>query len=159
MSTMDELFAQLNQERAIFLNALQGLPDALLDQKGVVGEWSIKNVLAHLTDWEDERLASGSTPRILLAINADEDAWNTQQVASREHLTPNEQLDEFQQTRQALLQVLRDMGEEALNRQHPWPEWKGTVATYILDGIGEHEHEHREAVLAALASRKSDSSS
>ena len=160
MSTLTNLFEALSLERAILLDALKSVPDALLDQKGVVGEWSIKNVLAHLTSWESivthflpERLARGIRPEILSVIAADEDAWNAQQVASRERLTPKEQLDEFEQTRQALFQVLSQVGEEALNRQHPWPEWEGTLATYMLEEIGGHEREHRKAVLAATERR------
>ncbi len=157
MSTMTNLSETLNQERTILLDAIMTLPETFLDEKGVVGEWSIKNVLAHLTSWErvvtdflPGRLATGSRPHNLSVMSADEDAWNAQQVASREHLTPKEQLDEFQRTRQALLQVLYDVGEEALNRQHPWPEWQGTLATYILEQVGDHEREHREAVLASV---------
>jgi hypothetical protein len=156
MSTMMNLFETMNQERTILLDAITTLPEGLLDKKGEVGEWSIKNVLAHLTGWErivtdflPERLATGNRPHILAAMSADEDAWNAQQVASCEYLTPKEQLDEFERTRQALLQVLHDLGEEALNRQHPWPEWQGTLATYILEQVGSHEREHQEAVLAA----------
>ncbi len=157
MSTMTNLFETLKRERTILLDAITTLPEALLDEKGVVGEWSIKNVLAHLTSWErvvtdflPERIATGSRPHILAIMSAEEDGWNAQQVASREHLTPREQLDEFQRTRQALLQVLHELGEEALNRQHPWPEWQGTLETYILEQVGGHEREHREAVLAAV---------
>ena len=157
MSTMTNLFETLSQERAILLDALKSLPDALLDRKGVVGEWSIKNVLAHLAGWEHvvtqflpERLARGIEPEILSVMGADEDAWNAQQVNSAERFTPKEQLEEFERTRQALFQVLRDVGEEALNRQHPWPEWEGTLATYIFEEIGGHEREHREAVLTAV---------
>lgn len=160
MSTLTNLFEALSRERTILLDTLKSLPDALLDQKGVVGEWSIKNVLAHLTGWESvvtrflpERLASGIRPEILSVIAADEDAWNAQQVASREQLTPKEQLDEFEHTRQALFQVLSNVGEEALNRQHPWPEWEGTLATYLLEEIGGHEREHCKAVLAAAQRR------
>ncbi len=157
MSTTVNLFESLRQERANFLDALKDLPDALLDQKDVVGGWSIKNVLAHLTDWEQvvtsflpERFATGVQPEILSRIGTDEDAWNARQVSSREHLTFQEQLDEFVRTRQTLLQELEDIGEEGLHRQHPWPEWEGTLATYILEEIGGHEREHREAVLAAI---------
>ncbi len=157
MSTMTNLFETLNQERTILLDAIATLPEALLDEKGVVGEWSIKNMLAHLTNWErivtdflPDRLATGSRPAIFSIMSADEDAWNAQQVASREHLTPQEQLGEFERTRQALLQVLYDAGEEALNRPCPWPEWQGTLATYILEQVGGHECEHREATLAAV---------
>jgi hypothetical protein len=156
MSTMMNLFETMNRERTILLDAITTLPEGLLDEKGEVGEWSIKNVLAHLTSWErividflPERLATGNRPHIFSVMSADQDAWNAQQVASREHLTPKEQLDEFEQTRQALLQLLYDLGEETLNRQHPWPEWQGTLAAYILEQVGGHEREHQEAVLAA----------
>jgi uncharacterized damage-inducible protein DinB len=158
MSTMTNLTESLNRDRAMLLDAIKDLPDDLLDQKGVVGEWSIKNVLAHLVSWEravtdflPERIATGVRPAIFAVIGPDEDGWNAQQVALREHLTPQEQLGEFERTRQALLQVLRDTGEETLNREHPWPEWQGTVAGYILDSVGGHESEHREAVLAGVA--------
>jgi|SRR5215469_14039470 len=157
MSTMTNLFEKLIQERTLLLDAITTLPEALLDEKGVVGEWSIKNVLAHLTGWErivedflPDRLATGIRPAVFSIMSADEDAWNAQQVASGEHLTPKEQLGEFERARQALVQVLDDAGEEALNRQCPWPEWQGTLATYILEQVGDHECEHREAVLAAV---------
>ncbi len=157
MSTMTNLFETMNQERTLLLDAITTLPEALLDEKGVVGEWSIKNVLAHLTGWErivtdflPDRLATGSRPAIFAIMSADEDAWNAQQVASCEYLMPKEQLGEFERARQALLQVLHDVGEEAINRQCPWPEWQGTLATYILEQVGGHECEHREAVLAAV---------
>jgi len=80
MSTLTNLFEALSLERAILLDALKSLPDALLEQKDVVGE-------------------------------------------------------------------------EALNWQYPWPEWEGTLATYMLEEIGGHEREHRKAVLAAAERR------
>jgi uncharacterized damage-inducible protein DinB len=157
MSTMTKLFEPLNRERAALLDAIKDLPDDFLERKGVVGDWSIKNVLAHLVAWESAvtdflpgRIATGARPAIYAVIGDDEDGWNDKQVASREHLTAREQLDEFQQSRQALLQVLHTIGEETLNRERPWPEWQGTLAAYVLDSVGGHESEHREAVLAGV---------
>jgi len=159
MPTMTEVTSTLNQERTILIDEIQGLPDSTLNQKGLVGEWSIKNVLAHLNSWEQvvvqmlpERLATGVTPKVLSDSVADEDAWNAQEVNSSEHMTPQEQLAQFQQTRQDLLQLIHDIGEEGLQRSHPWASWQGTVAEYILEAIGEHEREHRESVLAAIQS-------
>jgi uncharacterized damage-inducible protein DinB len=133
------------------------VPDEALTPKGIVGAWSIKNVLAHLADQErlvaqvlPQRLATGITPEIVSIINADADASNAKQIEASEHLAFNEQLKQLEQARQALVQVLRDVGEEALNRKHPWPEWEGTVAEYILQVVVEHEREHRETMLAAL---------
>jgi uncharacterized damage-inducible protein DinB len=155
MSTLTNLIATLDQERALLLDAIKKVPDEALTLKGVVGAWSIKNVLAHLADQEilvvqvlPQRLATGITPEIVSIINADADAWNAKQIEASEHLTIYEQLKQLEQARQALVQVLRDLGEEGLNRQHPWPEWEGTVAEYILQVVVEHEREHRETMLA-----------
>ncbi len=157
MSTLTHLIATLDQERALLLDSVKKVPDEVLTLKGVVGAWSIKNVLAHLTDQErlvarvlPQRLATGITPEIVSIINADADAWNAKQIEASKHFTFSEQLKQLEQASQALVQVLRDVGEEALNRQHPWPEWEGTVAEYILQVVVEHEHEHREAILARL---------
>src|SRR5215471_18728738 len=98
MSTKTNLFETMNQERAMLVDAIVTLPEALLDEKGVVGEWSIKNVLAHLTGWErivtdflPDRLATGKRPAVFAVMDAEEDRWNARQVASQEHLTPKEQ--------------------------------------------------------------------
>jgi|SRR5690348_6256909 len=157
MSTITDLFASLGQERAALLDAIKDLPDDFLDRKGVVGEWSIKNVLGHLVAWESavteflpERVATGARPAIFALIGDDEDGWNAREVASREHLTPRQELNEFERSRQALLQTLRELGEEMLSREHPWKGWDGTVAAYVLDSVGGHEAEHREAMVAAI---------
>jgi DinB superfamily len=157
MPTVTEPFTTLNRERAEFLAVFENLPDAFLEQKGVVGEWSIKNVLAHVNDWESivtrfipERLATGNKPEILALISADEDAWNVQQVDEHERLTVQEQLAAFAQTRQKLLQLLREIGQETLNRPHPWKGWEDTLAAYILQEVGAHEREHYEAIRAAI---------
>jgi hypothetical protein len=157
MSTTIAVIESLTSTRSALLAAIAGLPDAALDRKGVVGAWSIKNMLAHLEVWEreltgflPERLATGARPAIFAEMT-DEDAWNEKMVARCEHLSPQEQLQQLAATREALLQCIRGLGEEALNRQHPWPEWEGTLAAYLLDNIGSHEQEHLEAVQAAVA--------
>ena len=157
MMTMKELFDALTQERELFLDAIKNVADTTLDKKGIVGEWSIKNVLAHLADWEQvvtdflpERLKTGRTPETLLTINADEDGWNARQVAVREHFSPQEQLANLKQTRFVLLQVLENLGEEAINSTHPWPQWEGTLGEYVIQALNDHDREHRELVLAAL---------
>ena len=158
MSTTSDLIETLTRERAALLEIVEGLDDATLDCKGVVGAWSIKNVLAHLTTWESVvvgitpgRLATRVQPQVLQAINADEDAYNAEQVGLRERLSPTDQIAELEATRGALLHLFEDLGEETLARRNPWPEWEGTLAAYFVASVCEHEREHREDVRAALA--------
>lgn len=157
MSTLTTLLATLARERALLLEAVRHVPVEALTRKGVVGAWSIKNLLAHLTDQErlvaqvlPQRLTTRIAPRIVALINADADAWNARQIEASESLTFSEQVQQLEQARQALVQVIRDVGEEALNRRHPWLEWEGTAAEYLLEVVGEHERQHRNTLLAAL---------
>src|SRR5262245_61816790 len=105
-----EILEELAHTRATLLDALAGLDEAALDRKGVVGEWSIKNALAHIAAWESlvvqmlpARLATGKTPDELVARAQDEDRFNAEEVAEREELTPSEQLIELERIREALL--------------------------------------------------------
>lgn len=160
MPTGNELFDALGREQQLLLDTLKSCTDEQLNQKGVVGDWSVKNVLAHLVAWEQvvletlpERLATGQRPAIFTTISEDndEDGFNERAVAEREHLTPAEQIFTLENTRAQLVNYLRSLGEETLQRQHPWAGWNGTLAEYILASICDHEKEHCDAICAAVA--------
>lgn len=151
-ATLDALAA----ERDALLAAIAQFDDAAQDRKGVVGEWSIKNVLAHLTAWErvviaitPERLRTRTTPALLATLTNDEDRWNAEQVAAAEHLTPTEQRAAMADARIALVELIRTLGEETVARPNPWPQWQGTLGEYFVAAIAGHEREHREAIVAA----------
>lgn len=61
LRTLEAAFAALQA-------AYEGLPDAALLAPGVAGDWSLKDVLAHVHTWEEEALAqlpviaAGGTP-------------------------------------------------------------------------------------------------
>jgi hypothetical protein len=153
--TKAKLIATLTHDRQQLLADLEPLSTEQLNAEDVVGTWSIKNVLAHLTAWENtvigflpDRIATGKRPTIYNQISEDEE--NAQVVQSAAHLTPQEQLATFASAREDLLHLVDSFDEATLDRDHPWPSWDGTVAEYILAGVGDHEREHREAILAAI---------
>jgi vacuolar-type H+-ATPase subunit I/STV1 len=144
-----EIYEDLERTRAALLDTLAGLDEAALDRKGVVGEWSIKNALAHIAAWEawvvqalPTRLTTGKTPEDFLARIQDEDRFNAEEVAEREELTPSEQLIELERTRQALLDELRALEAAAWERRAPWDTWEGTLAEYLRESLIVHEQEH-----------------
>ncbi|MBI4632084.1 MAG: DinB family protein, partial [Chloroflexi bacterium] len=59
----------LNEERSKFLKSIEGLSDEQMTEKGVIDEWSIKDVLAHIATWESEmvtfiaQMKQGKKPR------------------------------------------------------------------------------------------------
>jgi uncharacterized protein (TIGR03083 family) len=151
-----DIFEELERSRAALLDTVARLDEAALDRKGLVGEWSIKNALAHIAAWEEwvaqalpERMATGETPAALRAGIADEDSYNAEQVAEREELTPSEQLIELERTRDALVGYLRGLDAAAWERRRPWSTWAGTLAEYLRESIVGHEQEHIADLKAA----------
>jgi len=47
-----EIIEKLKNSRAAFLDAIDGLSDDAMLEPGVVGEWSVRDLLVHLTLWE-----------------------------------------------------------------------------------------------------------
>jgi DinB superfamily len=154
-----KILEELAHTRAALLDAIAGLDEAALERKGVVGEWSIKNALAHIAAWEawvvqalPVRLATGKTPQDFLARIQDEDRFNAEEVAEREELTPSEQLIELERTREALLAELHGLDAAAWERSNPWDTWDGTLAEYLHESLVGHEQEHLAELRAAVES-------
>src|SRR5947209_12785508 len=79
-----QVIEQLQAARAALLTAIEGLSDDVMLRPGVVGMWSIKDVLAHLSAWESELVTalsqldnSASIPGIVRIDDIDE--WNDEQ--------------------------------------------------------------------------------
>ena len=158
MTTLSDTLAELGRARAELLAAIGGLDETALDRTGVVGDWSIKNVLAHIAAWEawvvealPARMTSGTTPQDFHQRVADEDRFNAEEVAEREELTPDEQLMELERTRAELLAYLHGLDAAALERRHTWDTWAGTLPEYLLAALGDHESEHVEDLRTAAA--------
>ncbi|GAB4216794.1 MAG: hypothetical protein OHK0022_58340 [Roseiflexaceae bacterium] len=154
---MTTLIDELDAARAALLASIAGLDEAALDRKGLVGEWSAKNVLAHIAGWEvwviemlQTRLEGGELPDHLRAAAADEHAFNAAQVAEREELTPDEQLMELERTREELLALLRGLDPARLEDPKPWPSAKSSIAAYLRASLIQHDQEHAAYLRAAL---------
>jgi hypothetical protein len=51
-----QVLRKIHTAWAAFEASYSGLPDSKLTEPGVVGDWSVKDLLAHLTTWEQEAL-------------------------------------------------------------------------------------------------------
>jgi hypothetical protein len=158
MSVQDTLIASLEEQRTSIHQRLAGLPEAILDQKGIVGAASIKNTLAQLTAWELvvvqallEGIETGVRSPVLDEIERQQEAWNAAQAEESEYLTPEDQIVEWDWARTVLLQYLRSLDEATLTRSRPWAGWDGTVADYVADAVGRREREQFEVIQAGLA--------
>ena len=156
-----DALAELAHTRAELLTTIGGLNEAALEHKRVIGDWSVKNVLAHIAAWEawvvqalPARMTTGVTPEDFRQRAEDEDRFNAEEVAEREELTPDEQLMELERTRAELLAYVRGVDAAALARNQPWDTWERTLPEYLLEALRDHEAEHVEVLRVAAVGLK-----
>ena len=54
----ERLFGQLEGEWTRLMESLSKLPDNALNEPGAVGHWSVRDLLGHITTWEEEALTA-----------------------------------------------------------------------------------------------------
>lgn len=95
-----------------FKGSYAGLPDARLLEPGVVGDWSVKDVLAHITTWEQEALthlplilAGGRPPRYVTYGGLD--AFNAQMTEQKRDLSLAEVQRQLDDTHHRLVEFIQ----------------------------------------------------
>jgi hypothetical protein len=65
-----ELVERIDAAWSDFLDAIDEIPDERMDETGVAGEWSVKNLLGHIAFWEER--ATGHIERALAGLPDEE---------------------------------------------------------------------------------------
>jgi len=110
------LLATLEAAWTALTDAYAGLPDAALLKPDVVDDWSVKDILAHVTTWEEEALehlpliiAGGTPPRY--AAQGGIDAFNARATEDGRRLSLAEVLRRRDDTHARLLDFIRGQPE------------------------------------------------
>jgi len=157
--TKAELVAEIHREWGRLEAVLNGLSEAQMTAQHVLGPWSIKDMLAHISYWEKvllDRLGAalsgkaGQYPPIL--SEEDVDRINAQVFAENQARPLSAVLLEFRNLYTGVLTVLEALDEHFLT--HPMP------LDYPLDNLiaweiirantSDHYQEHRLALEAWL---------
>jgi hypothetical protein len=109
---LDRLLGQLDAAWTALTDAYAGLPEARLVQPGVVDDWSVKDIVAHVTTWEQEALrhlpliiAGGTPPRY--AAQGGIDAFNDRATQADRRRSLAEVLSRRDQTHARLVDFIR----------------------------------------------------
>ena len=148
-SMLEQLLDQLFHRRERLLMALEPLSDEVLGEPGVIGEWSLVDLLNVLTAWESElvtammRLERGQKPDKLLAAMADQDAFNARVVKQGQARDLDAVFDDFQGARMHLEEWLEFFTERQLTnpKQYKWFQGK-SLAQIVATYAAAHEHSY-----------------
>ena len=150
-----EILAALEESREEFLDAIEGLTDEDMQQPGVIPDWSVKDILAHLTRWEAElvkllwQAGKGQKPTSVHFAGQNVDETNARWFQESRLRNLERVLEDFHGVRNQTLRRVDDLPENSFEEpgHYPWlagePLWK-----WIAGDSFEHEAEHSEQIRA-----------
>ena len=113
-----KLLDKLNAAWNAFQESYAGLSDEELLIPGVTGEWSVRDLIAHVTWWDEEALThlplildGGRPPRYSVTYGGI-DAFNSLMTERKRDLSLAEVRDELEQTHRRLVDYLQSLPSE-----------------------------------------------
>ena len=122
----EQLLDKIGKAWAELNAAWAGLSEAEMCEPGAAGEWSVKDVLAHVTTWEEEALkylpliAGGRRPPRYKDLYGGLDAFNDQMIARKWALSLADVLAQYEATHRRLLDYLATAPDELIARETPF---------------------------------------
>jgi hypothetical protein len=147
-------------ERSKLMTLLAGLSQEQKEIKGVESDWSIKDIMAHISAWErlaQDRIHAALTEEDLKipVIEGDDfvDVFNAQ-VYEREKEAPLSEVEaEFVESYDTFLNTIKSLDEAFLYEKLPF-DWAGDLTAQVLISANTHWHytEHGVSIQEWLSS-------
>jgi hypothetical protein len=119
---VEQLLHRLDTAWTAYQASYAGLPDAQLLEPGVMGNWSVRDILAHVTIWEEEALrhlpliiAGGRPPRYVTYGGID--AFNARLIAEKRGLSLADVRDQLAETHRRLIEFVRSAPADQFTRE------------------------------------------
>src|SRR5918994_1820047 len=118
-----QLLKQLDKAWTAFKESYAGLSDSQLTEPGVTGDWSVKDMIAHVTWWEEETLKhlpliiqGGRPPRYSIQYGGI-DAFNAQMTEQKRGLSLADVLRQLEETHRRLIAYVHSAPDEQFTRE------------------------------------------
>lgn len=120
---VEKLLERLDAAWAAFRESYAGLTDAQLLEPGVTGAWSVRDIIAHVTTWEEEALkhlpliiAGGRPPRYSTAYGGI-DAFNAQTTEQKRGLSLSEVRGQQEDVHRRLVAFIRSAPDDQFTQE------------------------------------------
>jgi hypothetical protein len=114
------LLKRLDNAWEAFNESYAGLSDVQLMEAGVTGAWSVRDILAHVTTWEEEALKhlplilKGGTPPRYFVRYGGLDAFNARMTEQKQSLSLSEVREHLAATHDRLIEFIQSAPEHQL---------------------------------------------
>jgi hypothetical protein len=149
-----QLLNRVERAWEVLRHSYEGLPEHEMTIAGVMGDWSVKDIIAHVTWWEEEALKylpvilTGEKPPRYSVLYGGIDAFNARMTEQKKNLSLSEVLRQRDDTHRRLIDFLQSAPEDQCKRETPFRH------RLRLDTYG-HYAKHAEAIRKWRDQRKS----
>lgn len=126
MDRRQQLMKRLDAAWRAFTQSYAGLPEPDLLEPGVTGAWSVRDIIGHVTTWEEEALKhlplilrGGRPPRYSVTYGGI-DAFNAQTTEQKKHLSLADVLRQQEAVHCRLIALIEGVPEERLGGKSPF---------------------------------------
>lgn len=154
----EDLLEELDKVREELLVTLEALPDEALRRPGVMGDWSVADLLAHMVAWESEmvtallRVDQGKTPARLIAAFDDIDGYNARRYQENKERDLDRIFEDLPGVRIQLEEWLAEFSDSDLNDPERYSWSPGLPLWHIIaENSFRHELEHLPQIKAFAA--------
>jgi hypothetical protein len=120
MNRRQKLLLRLDRAWGAFKDSYAGLSDPELLDPGVTGAWSVRDIIAHVTTWEEEALKhlpvvlEGKRPPRYSVIHGGIDAFNAKTTEQKKKLSLLEVLRSQEDVHHQLIELIEGVPEDQL---------------------------------------------
>lgn len=121
-----QLLDKLERAWADLVQSYAGLSDEQLTRSGVTDSWSVKDILAHVTTWEEEALKylpsilrGEKTPRYK-DLYGGIDSFNAQMAAKKQALPLSDILSQLDDTHHRLIDLIQSAPDDQIATETPF---------------------------------------
>lgn len=155
MSEIPDLLERLRRGAELVAVSITGAAGSEVDFVPKPGQWSIRQIVAHLAD--AEMVAGMRLRRIIAEDNPrleafDQDAWASNLDYARRK--PSQSLEMFRRVRAENYELLKDLPEGAFERAGQHEERGRLTLKHLLQLIAEHAENHAAQLRARRAEFK-----
>jgi hypothetical protein len=118
-----QLLKRLDKAWETFIASYAGLSDAEMMEPGVTDAWSVRDIIAHVTWWEQEALRhlplilAGGKPARYSVTYGGIDAFNAQRTEQKKDLSFTEVLQQQDETHRQLIDFIQRVTEDQFLRE------------------------------------------
>ena len=115
-----QLLKRVDKAWEAFTESYAGLSDVQLMEAGVTGAWSVRDILAHVTTWEEEalkhlpRILKGGTPPRYSVLYGGIDAFDARMTEEKRNLSLSEVREQLAATHGRVVECIQSAPEHQL---------------------------------------------